>query len=268
MNQYIKLLAAVLALVTSALPTAQELHTFSNGDLADAEKINENFQYLLNNGGGCSAIQDGSSVVITCADGSSGALASAGTVVVYPEGTIGATPVSSIKTGDVVVVDANDVILGRVYQTIKNGLYVLQQLEDDTLGSGSAFRGLVGIANIDSDKSVFVGSYANVRDWRLFFTELDCRGTILMRQAISMLRMPYTDKYYLVTGDSERFEQILVRSSIVATNYNSLTGQIQDEAPICDNAEEVVTAAYLPFEYRPAPEILNAAYPVRLKQLP
>ena len=65
------------------LVSAQELHTFSNGEVADAEKINQNFQYVLENAtgsGGCSAEQDGSSVVITCADGTSGVLASAGTV--------------------------------------------------------------------------------------------------------------------------------------------------------------------------------------------
>ena len=87
----VRLLLSALLLFPVAL-SAQELHTFSNGEVADAEKINENFQYVLENatgGGGCSAQQEGSSVVISCADGTSGVLASEGTVVVYPEGAIG-----------------------------------------------------------------------------------------------------------------------------------------------------------------------------------
>ena len=63
-----KKLFASLLMILSSLVSAQELHTFSNGEVADAEKINENFQYVLENAtgsGGCSAEQDGSSVVIT-----------------------------------------------------------------------------------------------------------------------------------------------------------------------------------------------------------
>ena len=63
-----KKLFASLLMILSSLVSAQEHHTFSNGEVADAEKINENFQYVLENAtgsGGCSAEQDGSSVVIT-----------------------------------------------------------------------------------------------------------------------------------------------------------------------------------------------------------
>ena len=98
-----RLLLSLILFFPAAL-AAQELHTFSNGEVADAEKINENFQYVLENAtgsGGCSAEQDGSSVVITCADGTSGVLASEGTVVVYPEGGIVGVPVQSWPTGDV-----------------------------------------------------------------------------------------------------------------------------------------------------------------------
>jgi hypothetical protein len=93
---------------------AQELHTFSNGEVADADKINENFQYLLENAtgsSGCSAQQDGSSVLITCADGTSGVLASQGTVVTYPVGSSDVLDISTLPTGAIVVADANDVVL-------------------------------------------------------------------------------------------------------------------------------------------------------------
>jgi hypothetical protein len=41
-----KKLFASLLMISSSLVCAQELHTFSNGELADAEKINENFEQL------------------------------------------------------------------------------------------------------------------------------------------------------------------------------------------------------------------------------
>ena len=34
-------------ILISSIAVAQDLHKFSNGEVADAEKINENFQYLL-----------------------------------------------------------------------------------------------------------------------------------------------------------------------------------------------------------------------------
>ena len=93
--------------------------------MADAVKINENFEALKSEilgSGGCSAEQDGSSVVITCSDGTAGVLASGGTVV-YPltgdEGEI--ISLSSLNTGDVIVEDGNGVYLApfeeRIYQT-------------------------------------------------------------------------------------------------------------------------------------------------------
>jgi hypothetical protein len=114
-----------------SLVSAQELHTFSNGEVADAEKINENFEALkseISGSGGCSAEQDGSSVVITCADGTSGVLASEGTVVVYPEGGIvGETPVQSWPTGTIVFEDNNGVLLAEASQI---GSYLVFDLDD------------------------------------------------------------------------------------------------------------------------------------------
>ena len=67
-NRLRKLIAALALLPTLAL--AQELHTFENGEVADADKLNESLQYILNNAsGGCSATQQDNSVLIECADG-------------------------------------------------------------------------------------------------------------------------------------------------------------------------------------------------------
>ena len=107
-------LLLTLLLIFPSLSSAQELHTFSNGEVADAEKINENFEALkseISGSGGCSAEQDGSSVVITCADGTSGVLASEGTVVVVPQASVTPSPTAVFNTGEIYVVDANEVPL-------------------------------------------------------------------------------------------------------------------------------------------------------------
>lgn len=104
------LLTALLVLPSLAL--GQQLHTLTNGEVADAEKINENFLYVLESAlGGCQAEQDGSNVLIACADGSSGMLASAGTVVTFLDGQIGEQPYT-FNSGSIVVVDGNDNQLG------------------------------------------------------------------------------------------------------------------------------------------------------------
>ena len=119
-------LLLTLLLIFPSLSSAQELHTFSNGEVADAEKINENFEVLkseISGSGGCSAEQDGSSVIISCADGTSGVLAGAGTVVVYPEGGIvGDIPVQSWPTGTIVFEDDNGVVLAEASQIGSSGI--------------------------------------------------------------------------------------------------------------------------------------------------
>ena len=107
--------AALLCLLLPSLAwseAADGLNVFSDGEVIYAEQINENFRYVLENGG-CSATQDGSNVVITCADGSTGVLASAGTVVVYPESSTGEVDLETINAGTIVVKDANGWYSGR-----------------------------------------------------------------------------------------------------------------------------------------------------------
>ena len=79
-----KKLTALLLLISSSLAFGQELHTFTNGEVADAEKINQNFERLKESMGSqesCSARQDGSDVVINCQDGSFGIIGPGGGLV-------------------------------------------------------------------------------------------------------------------------------------------------------------------------------------------
>ena len=116
------LLVLLVGLVAAPLTQAQ-LKTFKPGDVIKSSEINENFEYLEEQIGSagdaasaqCSAKQDGSSVVISCTDGSSAVLAGAGTVVTYPEGgVIGESPTQTWSTGSIVYVDAADIILAEV----------------------------------------------------------------------------------------------------------------------------------------------------------
>ena len=73
---------ALLLLPLSALAQTQVPNVFEDGTPASAAEVNENFQYVLENAsGGCSATQQDNSVLIECADGTSGVIAEAGTVV-------------------------------------------------------------------------------------------------------------------------------------------------------------------------------------------
>ena len=111
---------------------ADELHVFTNGEVADADKINENFEILQASGGGCSAEQQDSTVVITCADGTSAVLASEGTVVAVLKAVVGELlDYETFPTGDIVVVDNDDNILGKVDRN-GDGWFVID-IEVDTL---------------------------------------------------------------------------------------------------------------------------------------
>lgn len=102
-----RLLAFLLLLPGSAF--GQELHTFENGQVADAQKINDNFNYVLENAsGGCTVQQVDNSAEITCADGTSAVVPGYGTVVIVPEGSAsGEVPPEVISGGTITLVDGN-----------------------------------------------------------------------------------------------------------------------------------------------------------------
>lgn len=72
---------AIILLTAAGSSFAQELHTFSNGDVADAEKINENFNTLketvdnLPADTSCSIEKSDGMVTISCPDGTAASLA-------------------------------------------------------------------------------------------------------------------------------------------------------------------------------------------------
>ena len=254
-----KLVALISSCAVSAIAFAQELHTFSNGEIADADKINENFQYVLQNGGGgCSAAQDGSSVVITCADGSSGVLASAGTVVVYPQGRTSPVDLNTFNSGDIILEDANGVVLGLV--TEAKGDFFVVPVTDSVLPQ-------IGILNNTERGEVLLVSATTFNPpITLYFTEEGCGG----------VGFNSNGNYVIVRGDSgdayvaDRTQQysLLIKSKLVGVSYNDVINELNNPNSECSEYQGVESGLYAYTPWYPPDEMKNAAYPVRVKQLP
>ena len=234
---------------------ADELHVFTNGEVADADKINENFEILQASGGGCSAEQQDSTVVITCADGTSAVLASEGTVVVYPESVLG-EPIDyeTLPTGEIVIMDANDVVLG-VAET-SSYFYRLEILLDE-----GDRKGDVAMWNDSDLEAVGIGAASG---FQIFYTDTECTSA------------PYTS---LVYGNN--FGVIDIDGDLFATNatqYQSVLFNSRRKSGFkagtyrptseCITAEAVATRFNTLSPLVLPDEITNAAYPVRLEQLP
>ena len=245
-----------LLLIFPSLASAQELHTFSNGEVADAEKINDNFQYVIENAtgsAGCSAEQDGSSVVITCADGTSGVLASEGTVVALSGGVFGDSANLSYNTGDIVVKDNDGVIIAVANSA--GGEIVEVTLEQDP-------RLLGYLYNDDTQEEIrLTGTDYNY----ILFKSEDCSGAPF----VSYLRgsEPVLDDGLgnLFTKDPQStLERLLFESRIRSAGmfFNEFW-----EAEECV-AGTFIYEAFIGVEYFPSTEIVNATYPFVVEQLP
>lgn len=244
----------VILLILSDFAFAQELHTFSNGEVADADKINENFNYVLEKAsGGCSAKQEGSNVVITCPDGTSGVLAGTGSVYALPSSTEGSIPTIELPSGDVVVQDNDGVVLAKYYGGATDGQSYRVFLDS---------RDLVCLVNMEETSSVTLHTCPN--RYFAYFLSDDCSGDPLMsyhdRRALLSINGAYIayplDVEYTVALSLSRKP-----SAWVTSNFN-----IYGEGT-CETMESVIPAAPA-VSYIPATEILEAAYPVSLYQFP
>ena len=195
---------------------------------------------------GCSAQQDGSAVVITCADGTSGVLASAGTVVILPTPLIGEIPdISELPSGDVVVKDANDVLLGIWVKYASGGL-------ETRLDGGLA----IVLANDEATESVKIIASRNKE---LIYSERDCQGVRLsFVNGGTFLENPLGGYLLRSTGYGSVF---------MYESYHRYT----NDQWVCENFDPTPAPAgfwYLTVDVTLPEEILNATYPIRLEQLP
>ena len=250
------LLPYCLLLVLSLSAQAEIPHTFSSGTPVIAAEVNENFEYVMKNAsGGCSATQQDNSVLIECADGTSGVVASYGTVVIVPSGTIeGSIPdITELSVGTIYVVDANDVALGRLYRVQaperSYDFWVDWHTEDRT-ASGSFY---LAIDNTLEDVSL--------RSVNFYYASENCTGQPVTEPG---------DTYSLIySADDMQFYVVSYIDWADGFLAKSVKALAQDTESIkdgdCQPTEQVLRIR-VPIPYTPAPEILNAAYPVRLEQ--
>ena len=246
---------ALLGLCQVQLAFAQ-LNTFEAGQPIRASEMNHNFEVVQEQieeisssitDAGCSATQEGSNVRITCADGSEGLLASGGTIVLLPESSTGEVPDVTINSGEIVVVDANGVVIGRPYSTqYFQGSYLV-----NFFPSGRTRLGV--IYNDDEAQSVNVGCYSC--STYIYYEENDCSGIPFVGENTSYVSRLPDGKLYVAPQQGGVSGQFLFGSRLSPPSGECLSG-------------EWATTGNLLVEFIPAPEILNAAYPVRLEQLP
>ncbi len=266
------LLILLVGLVAAPLTQAQ-LKTFKPGEVIKSSEINENFEYLEEQIGSagdaasaqCSANQDGSNVVISCTDGSSAVLAGSGKVVFYPEGTTGSVPLVDYSNGDISVVDASDTVLALAAPEIfdnANGYAIYLTINNKNITAV--------IYNNQKSARVELVSYNWGYDYQAstaFFKSEDCSGPVFIYPSRNSPQygLVNTGTRFYVAGENAESESLLFNSRIISAHidYNGL----YRVATGCQTGE-FVFPAYLASEYTPPTEIINAVYPVSLKQLP
>jgi hypothetical protein len=248
---------ALLSLYQVQLAFAQ-LNTFEAGQPIRASEMNHNFEVVQEQiseistssitDAGCSATQQDNSVLIECSDGTSGVIAGAGTVVVYPQGQVGEAPdITAYPSGDFVVMDANNVVLAK---------------SRDLNGPGFDVRDLwFTIVNNHDSATVDIWPLATTGTVVLFSSE-DCMGEPLV---------PYYDHLLYLENvgfgiAGPRVGEQLIKSKITPKRWGGDSVGVIEQSE-CEAVNGIQNVSVW-INYTPAPEILNAAYPVRLEQLP
>lgn len=247
------LIAALLFASFQAVAQTQVPNVFVDGTKASAAEVNENFQYVLENAsGGCSATQQDKSVLIECADGTSGVLAAGGTVLIFPEAILGEPPDPiDIPSGDFAVLDAEGQLLGG-YAGVSSG-YTTVILENLS----------VGMRNDEQSQSI------QLRDAPVMFyySEEDCQGAEFIDGTLSQVLRVSPDHSAYLQPYERLYENFISRSKKRTDNYN-----FKPYGPwYCVNEEEIHQSGYNLHTYIEVTlpdEILNAVYPFRVEIVP
>jgi hypothetical protein len=264
MNTYLLRLVACLFLCVSLNSNGtviQELHTFSNGEVADAEKVNQNFNYVLDNAsGGCSATQQGNNVLIECADGTSGVIAGVGTVVIYPEGMVSETPVIQYNTGDIVLMDNNGVVLAKASRTYSDH----EMFDISVYGNGSPKYVVSNNQNLQAVEIGASTSFSGSGNQYLYFLEEDCSGSPFLKSNRSDIAELNTTLFALPL-DPE-FNRVLFKARVLSAYFNDESG-VKTPSGQCEASSYTENSAPA-VTFTPPDEVVNAVYPARLEQLP
>ena len=263
-------LLALAALVACSEVLAQVTlpHDLQPNTKASASKVMENFRALesaIEGIGGCTATQQDNSVLIECADGTSGVIAGAGSTIVIPNGEVGEAPDPTvISTGGLYWEDGNGVVLSKA----TNSSTTNASFRD----SGDYY--VMIAANSDVRQEVVLRG-AGGSD--VFYTQPDCAGepfSIYHSNGPHLVKR--LDGTFIIQVETEiTGEQALVYSyrDFDRLNWDWITDASVTEQWIvdeCTNYEEpqIQTVRYLHTTYTPPAEWLNAAYPIRVVQKP
>ena len=148
------------------------------------------------------------------------------------------------------MIDANDVVLSRVSST-GGGTTIFFVTADEV-----EIRAM--IVNSASDQQIIVTSSGSTY---LHYHSSDCSGQAF---AINDILHEIEGTLYVPVKSVPRQDMLAEsrRKSGIVRYPDYYVGSLE-----CEAKTEVKTA-WLMVEYTPAPEILNAAYPVRIEQLP
>ena len=181
---------------------ADGLNVFSDGEVIYAEQINENFRYVLENGG-CSVNQVEGGAVISCGDGSSAFIGSVANETRYPTASLPTADLSEVATGDIVVVDGDGVILGEsAYGAVFSIWLPLSPIGP---------KALLDLQEAGSS----VIAKANSSTAQVYFSEPNCTGQAFLDQY--PLIAGFRDS--LMASPSERLVSVNVKS-----RYQASTG--------------------------------------------
>lgn len=195
-------------------------------------------------GSSCSASQDGSSVVITCADGTSGVLASAGTVVLIPEGGIvGTNEPILIPQGEIVWIDSNDTVLGL------------------------SFGQFIGLADGYLDAVVTDGPPAPAvstnQSFALYYLDAECAGQAFIARTQSLHDIG-NGNHLVADPESSPVDRVLFKGKIGTASFNG-----RYKAPWeCQTGDFVVNRSKPAVTYQLPTLLQQAQFPVRIEQLP
>ena len=216
-------------------------------------------------GESCSANQEGSNVIISCPDGTSGVLASKGTVIRYPEGSVeGLSPIT-YNSGEIVVTDANDVVLAKAISGGFDDAPMIELTIEE--------RPVRAILRNNNDEQVIElvtynqGGNDQNAAYAYFMSE-DCTGAawVYVRYTtIDHLVAINESETFYVADRSAELEELLFKSKL-RSDYYEYYGTYRP-SPGCV-AGDFIAEGRRAATYIPASEIQNAAYPASVTQLP
>lgn len=243
-----------LCLLFASIVHSQTLITFNDGEVASAGDVNANFAALKDaiaaigsHSGSCTASQQGTSVVISCADGSSGVLSGLGTTVILPEGGVtGDAPLITVPSGEIVWMDANDTILGPSF-----GQFI-------GLGTDGPLEAIIGSREPYSGPVI-----TNNQPFSVYYIEPDCSGIPFITRTSSLHDM--TGSYLVAAPNTSLLDKTLFFGK-KSSGYSSSVGRYFSVSD-CSTGDYVISRAVAAVSYTPSPVIVNAVYPLRIVQL-